>query len=475
MVEIKKLSEYVWEIPKTGRMTVPVRIFASASMLEKLKEDQSIQQALNMASLPGIYKHAVVMPDAHQGYGFPIGTVIAADPENGIIAPGSVGFDISCGVRLLVSNLSRNEVLPNMQKLVDALFRNVPAGVGSKGEIKVAGEEMDEVLGKGLQWALKKGFATKGDLDRVEENGCLKTANPDKVSKEAKERGKNQCGTLGSGNHFIEVQSVEKIFDKDVAEKFGLTHEGQVCVMIHSGSRGLGHQVCTDYLKIFENDFPDVVAKLPDRELIYAPVKSRQAQDYLGAMSAAGNFAFCNRQLMAHLARQGFKEVFAKAELKTVYEVCHNICKLETHKINGENKPVWVHRKGATRAYGPGHKEVPEALREVGQPVLLPGSMGTSSYVLVGTDKAMDETFGSSAHGSGRVMSRSKAMKLFRGEQLKRDLEKQQIFVKGHSWKGLAEEAPLSYKNPDEVVAVTHSAGIGQIVAKLRPMGVVKG
>ncbi len=476
-LNIKKVSDYVYVVEKEGDMRVPVKIFASEPLLNKMKEDKCIEQGVNVAkSLPGIYGASIMMPDAHQGYGFSIGGVAAIDCENGCISPGGIGFDINCGVRLLASNLSVDEVKPKLRELLDVLFELVPPGVGSQSLIRLSDEELDAVLSRGAVWALENGYGVPEDLVRCEEGGFMKTADPSKVSPRAKARGRKQLGTLGAGNHFLEVQVVDEVFDESVAEVFGIKRKGQVVVMIHCGSRGLGHQVCSDYLRRMEESYPDIMASLPEKDLIYAPANSPLANDYFKAMSAAANFAWANRHIIGHQARVAFRRVFGEsADLVTVYDVAHNIAKLEEHMIDGQKRRVWVHRKGATRAFAPGRPEVPEVYRGVGQPILIPGSMGTASYVLVGTEKAMEESFGSTAHGAGRLMSRKKANASWRGEDVKRELEEHNILVKAASWRGVSEEAPKAYKDVDEVVKVSHGAGIGKLVAKVKPLGVVKG
>lgn len=475
-VVLQEVEPDIYEVAPFGEMNVPLRIYISEEMLEKVQQDQSILQGLNTTKLPGIQKQALMMPDAHQGYGFPIGGVAAFDAESGVISPGGIGYDINCGVRLLASNLSKLEIQEKMDDLMESLYKNVHTGVGSKSAISLSEKELEEVLIQGLNWAKTKGYATEHDLAHVEENGKMTGADPSKVSKKAKERGKEQVGTLGAGNHFLEVQLVDQIFDEKIAKIFGITHLGQICVMIHSGSRGLGHQVCTDFLRRMEDEQPEIVQSLPERELIYAPIQSPIAQDYIKAMHSAANFGFCNRQLMVHFTRKAFLEVFGnKAQLKTVYDVVHNMAKLERHQIHGKEKEVWVHRKGATRAFGPGHQEIPEDYRSYGQPVLIPGSMGTASYVLVGTQKAMNETFGSTPHGAGRQMSRHAANQKWRGETVRNELANQGIIVKSKSWKGVSEEAPGAYKDVDEVVQVADKVGFGKMVARLKPVGVLKG
>lgn len=472
----KKLNDFSYLIEKEGDMKVPVKVFANEKLLGKMLEDNCIQQGVNVSTLPGIVGHSIMMPDAHQGYGFPIGGVAAIDAEHGCISPGGIGFDINCGVRLLASNLKKEEVYEKIRPLLDSLFKHVPPGVGAKAVVRLTKEQLEDVLVTGAAWCVKNGYGTKDDLENCEESGTMPSADPSKVSDTAKNRGKGQVGTLGSGNHFIEVQYISKIFDKATAKVFGLQKEGQVVILIHCGSRGLGHQTCSDYLRKMEEEYPDIIKSLPEKDLIYAPAKSKLAQDYYKAMCAAANFAWANRHMIGHQARTAFKEIFGeKTELLTVYDVAHNIAKLEEHKAEGKKVMVWVHRKGATRAFGPGRKEIPKKYQKTGQPIFIPGSMGTSSYVLVGTEKSMEESFGSTAHGAGRLMSRKKANETWRADKLKADLEKEHIYIKAASWTGITEEAPLAYKDVDEVVKVSDAAGIGKIVAQLKPIGVVKG
>ncbi|MFP4558437.1 MAG: RtcB family protein [Archaeoglobaceae archaeon] len=473
-INLNKISDVIWEIPKSGKMNVPTRVFASEKMIEKMQQDRTLVQGRNVATLPGIYKYAIVLPDGHEGYGFPIGGVAALDVKNGVISPGGIGYDINCGVRLLSTNLKKEEIYPQIKELLESLFQHVPAGLGSSN-ITVTDEMLDDILNKGAEWAVENGYGNEEDLEHCEEEGIMTTADASKVSEKAKKRGRKQLATLGSGNHFLEVQYVDEIFDKGAARAFGLIEEDQVTVMIHCGSRGLGHQVCSDYLRLMERTFPDIVAMLPDRELIYAPANHKVCEDYLKAMSAAANFAWCNRHTIGHQVRHAFSKIYPDSELKTVYDVAHNIAKIEEHKVNDETKKVYMHRKGATRAFGPENPEIPKAYWGVGQPIIIPGSMGTASYVLVGTEQGMEMTFGSTAHGAGRAMSRHEAMKQYRGEIVKKELEERKIFVRSASWKGVAEEAPGAYKDIEEVVEVSHKAGIGRKVARLKPIGVVKG
>jgi tRNA-splicing ligase RtcB (3'-phosphate/5'-hydroxy nucleic acid ligase) len=474
-MKLKKLSNHLYEIEKEGDMNVPVRIFTSEKLMEDMKKDKALEQGINVSKLPGIYTAAIMCPDAHQGYGFSIGGVAAFDYENGLITPGGIGFDINCGVRLLSTNLTKDEVEPKIKDLLEALFKHIPSGVGSESKIRLEDSELNAVLKDGAKWVVEKGYGTKEDLIHSEEEGCMTDSDPAKVSSKAKSRGRKQLGTLGAGNHFLEIQVVNKIYDEKVAAKFGIVKENQIVIMIHCGSRGLGHQVCSDYLRRMEEENPALADSLPERDLIYAPAGSEIANDYYKAMCASANFAWANRTVIAHETREAFKESFPNAEIKTIYDVAHNIAKIEEHEIDGVMKKVYLHRKGATRALGPGHKDVPETYRDVGQPILIPGSMGTASYVLVGTKEAEKQSFASTAHGAGRVMSRFAAKKKFNSEKVKQDLEDKKIYVKSASWRGIVEEAPQVYKDVDEVVKVSHDAGIGEMVAKVVPLGVIKG
>jgi len=472
-IEFLKKSENIFEIPKAGAMKVHAKIYASEKLIEKIKQDNTLKQLRNVACLKGIIKHALVMPDAHEGYGFPIGGVAAFDMQEGIISPGGIGYDINCGVRLVRTNWKYGEIEAKRKELLEEIFREVPAGVGKGGITKLSQSRLFEILKKGAEWAVENGYGTKEDLKRTEENGKMEGAEPRNVSSRALARGLPQLGTLGSGNHFLEFQKVEKIFNKDVAEKFGL-FEGQVVVMIHCGSRGLGHQIASDYIKLMEDKYG--FSHLPDRELVNAPINSELGQQYFSAMCCAVNYAFSNRQMIMHWTRDVFRKVMGTSEgMDLVYDVCHNIAKFEEHEVDGEIKKVCVHRKGATRSFGPGRIEIPEIYRNVGQPVLIPGSMGTASYVLVGTKEAEQLSWGSTAHGAGRLISRSEALRRHRGEEVKRSLEKKGIEIKSTSWKGIAEEAPDAYKDVDEVVKVSDSLGIGKIVARVVPIAVMKG
>lgn len=476
-----KISDYEWEIPTAFRkdMQVPVRIFATRELLIEVLDDKSLEQAINVTTLPGLVGRVLVMPDVHQGYGFPIGGVAATEYPNGVVSPGGIGYDINCGVRLLASGIAYEAALPYMDTLATLLNQYCPSGVGSEGVVQVSGSELDKVLREGARWALKKGYATEMDLQRTEEFGMVEGADPAKVSERAKQRGREQIGSLGAGNHFIEVDVVEQIFDPQAAATMGL-QEGCLAVQIHCGSRGLGHQVCTDYVQSFQSAVRRYGIQLPDRELVCAPMSSPEGQDYLKAMRAAANFAFANRQLLAHSARRAFEETFAPHfkrgwQLIQVYDIAHNMGKIETHVIDGRPVKVCVHRKGATRAFGPGSPGLPPEYQAIGQPVLIPGSMGTASWVLLGTEKSMAHSFGSTCHGAGRVMSRAKAKREIRGEELRRRLEEQGIKVRAGSMPGLAEEAPQAYKNVDLVVETVSQAGIARKVARLRPVAVIKG
>jgi len=460
-------------------MKVPARIYASERLLEMAFRDNTMKQLVNTAAMPGVVRRVLVMPDAHQGYGLPIGGVVATRHPDGVISPGGVGYDINCGVRLMGSRLLASEVRDEVSGLISALFRNIPSGVGKGGGArKVSAREMDEVMVKGAAWAVKAGYGLPEDLERLEEGGAMAGADPSAVSARAKQRGGPQLGTLGSGNHFIEIQEVEEIYDEAVARAFGL-FEGQLALSIHSGSRGLGHQVCGDYVNALQAAVAKYNIELPDRQLVCAPLSSPEGRRYFGAMVSAANYAWANRQCMTHLARRSFEEVLAgkvrSFDLHTVYDVAHNIAKIEDHLVDGKKTRLIVHRKGATRAFGPGHPEVTPVYRTVGQPVLVPGDMGTASYVLVGTAAALEETFGSSCHGAGRTMSRSAAKKKIHGATLRRELEEQGIHVRAESLAGLAEEAPDAYKDIDAVIEVVHGAGLARKVARLRPLAVMKG
>jgi len=478
-MELVKISDYLWEIPKTGAMLVPGRVYANAKMINEMREDPALTQVANVACLPGIVGYSLAMPDIHWGYGFPIGGVAAVDADEGVISPGGVGYDINCGVRLARTHLPFSFVESRIDQLADALFAKIPAGVGSWGAIPgLSIDQLREVASEGAQWALRNGYATKRDLEHTEEGGRLAGADPDRVSEHAYKRGAKQLGTLGSGNHFLEVGRVDEIYDSRLADALGL-EAGQVTVLIHSGSRGLGHQTCDDYLKVVGGAMARYEITLPDRQLAAVPISSPEGQAYLGAMAAAANFAWCNRQVMMHLAEQAFLEALSisprELSFALVYDVCHNIAKFETHSVAGRQRRVCVHRKGATRAFGPGHPALPEALRPLGQPVLIPGDMGRYSFVLVGLEAAMRETFGSSCHGAGRLMSRMKAKREAGGRDLRAELKALGVTVRAHSRAGVAEEMPHAYKDVAEVVEVLEAAGITRRVARLKPFAVIKG
>jgi len=472
MPEIKKVSENIYQIEKTGKMKVPVVIYASEKLLADIKKDKCLEQMQNVAGLPGIVKHSIVLPDAHQGYGFSIGGVAGFDVDEGIISPGGVGYDISCSVRLLRTNLTAKDLKGKEKILSNSLFRTIPSGVGKGGKVEVGKEELKEILKKGAGWAVEKDYGSQKDIEHLEENGCMEDADVNCVSERAISRGLRQVGSLGAGNHFMEIQVVDEIFDEEVAKVFGLEKD-QVTIMLHCGSRGLGHQVASDYIKLMGDEYG--YESFPDRELINAPVKSELGKKYYGAMCAAANFSFCNKQVISHYVKEGIKYYFPKFKAEVVYEVCHNIAKFEEHVVDGKNKMLCIHRKGATRSLGPGNKLLPSAYKKVGQPVIIPGSMGTASYVLVGTKKAEEISFSSTAHGAGRVMSRHEAHRRFKSEDVRKELEDRNIAVVAGSKKSFVEESFDVYKNVDEVVRVSDEVGIGKLVARLRPVVVIKG
>ena len=481
-MDIKKVSDNVYEIPQETQqcMTVPVTIYASDALVQKMKQDATFKQATNAACLPGIYKHSIVLPDGHQGYGFPIGGVAATDYENGVISPGGVGYDINCGVRVLRTNLDEKDVRPKVRQLIDQLFADIPTGVGKQGKINLRSHSgVDEVLRDGSKWAVEEGYGWEEDLDHHEANGRIDIADPSEVPGSAKERGLKQSGTLGSGNHFVEIQLVDEIYDEEAAKIMGITRKGQVMVMIHSGSRGLGHQVCSEYIRKMTQAMRKYNIEVPDRELCCAPTTSPEGQAYLGAMSAAANYAFANRQVMMHWTRQAFSKVMGQSpedlDMGLIYDVAHNIGKVEEHTIDGQKRKVVVHRKGATRAFPPGHPDVPSKYRNVGQPVLIPGTMGTASYILLGNERGMDLSFGSTAHGAGRFMSRSRAKKQFFGKEIQDKLASEGRIVRATKGIVIAEEAPGAYKDVDEVVKVSDALGIATKAVRLRPIGVIKG
>ncbi len=478
---VKKIDDYRWEIPRNYKagMLVPGLIFASESMIDHIWQEQVFQQVANVAFLPGIVGRSLAMPDIHWGYGFPIGGVAATRMKDGVISPGGVGFDINCGVRLLRTNLTEDEVRPKIEQLIAELFANIPSGVGSKGKIRVSEKELDKVLTKGSQWAVEKGYGEARDIVVTEESGCMKRANPDKVSSKAKKRGIPQLGTLGSGNHFLEVEVVDEIYDRDAAKAMGIDDLGQVLVSIHTGSRGFGHQVCTDYVALMGEAVKKYGISLPDRQLACAPLQSPEGKDYLAAMACAANYAWTNRQCITHWTRESFIKVFGKSQkelgLEQIYDVCHNIAKIEEYTIDGEKQTLCVHRKGATRAFPAGHPDIPDIYRNIGQPVLIPGDMGRCSYVALGTETAMKESFGSTCHGAGRVQSRSAAKRSLKGVDIAKRLATRGIIVRTGSVGSLAEEASEAYKDVSEVVNITDKVGISHKVAKTIPMGVIKG
>jgi tRNA-splicing ligase RtcB len=479
--ELRRLDDWRWLVPRGARdgMRSDALIYASEELLEAILGDLSIQQAINVASLPGIVGPSLAMPDIHQGYGFPIGGVAATDWESGVVSPGGVGFDINCGVRLLSTSLRREDVLPRLRELVNQLFRDVPSGTGSQGFVRCDFDGLDAALERGAQWAVERGYGRPDDFEHCEESGALPAARPEKISRRAKERGRTQIGTLGSGNHFLEVQYVQKIFDRQAAASFGL-EENQVVVLIHCGSRGLGHQVCTDYLKTMNDAMRRYQIDLPDRQLACVPIQSPEGQNYLAAMAASANFAWANRQAITHFTRQSFEKIFGReTTLRVVYDVCHNIAKRERHSVPRSAAPlekeVLVHRKGATRSFPAGSPHIPAGYRPAGQPVIIPGSMGTASYVLAGSEGAMRETFGTVCHGAGRALSRTAAKRGRDARVETKKLEDQGILLRAETRDGILEEVPEAYKDIDAVVDVVHAAGLARKVARLRPMGVIKG
>jgi tRNA-splicing ligase RtcB len=476
----KKIGENQYQIDADSNlgMKVPVRIYANETLLQKMLSDRTIMQARNVASIPGIVSHSVVLPDGHEGYGFPVGGVAAMDAEEGMISPGGVGYDINCGVRLLRSKLTEQTVRSKLKDLVNDLFSSIPSGVGSKGAIRLTNSELDEVLVNGVNWAIEHGYGSTNDSDVCEENGKILNADPNKVSDKARKRGAPQLGSLGSGNHFLEIQKVSEIHDEEAANRMGIK-EGTITVLIHCGSRGFGHQVCSDYLRVAEQAMEKYNISLPDRELACVPNNSEEGESYRKAMFAALNFAWSNRQMITHWTRKSFERVFNQTEsdldMKLVYDVAHNIAKVEKHKVDGQDRKLVVHRKGATRAFPSNRSEIPFKYRDLGQPVLVPGSMGTSSWILLGKPNSMDLSFGSTAHGAGRTMSRSKARRNFTEDYVKKSLNDKGIFIKALTRDGVVEETPEAYKDVDSVVDVSHNLGIATKVAKLIPIGVIKG
>ena len=479
-VEPRKIGENQYQIDADSNlgMKVPVRIYANETLLQKMLSDRPIMQARNVASIPGIVSHSVVLPDGHEGYGFPVGGVAAMDAKEGMISPGGVGYDINCGVRLLRSNLNEQTVRSKLKDLVNDLFSSIPSGVGSKGAVRLTNSELDEVLVNGVNWAIEHGYGSSNDSDVCEENGKILNADPNKVSDKARKRGAPQLGSLGSGNHFLEIQKVEEIHDEEAANRMGIK-EGTITVLIHCGSRGFGHQVCSDYLRVAEQAMEKYNINLPDRELACVPNNSEEGESYRKAMFTALNFAWSNRQMITHWTRKSFERVFSQTEsdldMKLVYDVAHNIAKVEKHNVNGEERKLVVHRKGATRAFPSNRNEIPSKYRDLGQPVLVPGSMGTSSWILLGKSNSMDLSFGSTAHGAGRTMSRSKARRNFTEDSVKKSLNDKGIFIKALTRDGVVEETPQAYKDVDSVVNVSHNLGIATKVAKLVPIGVIKG
>jgi tRNA-splicing ligase RtcB len=490
-MNVNKIDNNIYEIPpktlmarikgniEKFQMRVPVKIYANDYILEKIRQDRTLDQICNVACLPGIQKHAIALSDAHQGYGFCIGGVAGTDAENGMISPGGVGYDINCGVRLLRTNLFLKEMKSVLPSLLNSIFENIPSGLGSKGKLNISYSDLDKVLNNGVKWALDNDYALPEDVIHLEENGCLKDADANLVSKRAKQRAIKQLGSLGSGNHFLEIQKVNKIYNESIAKSLGIYEKDQITVMVHTGSRALGHQVCTDSLRNIEQAMKKYNIKVPDRELACVPANKPEAQNYLKQMASAANFGFTNRQLITHWLRESFQNIFKKdvddLDLHLIYGVCHNILKIEEHEIDGNKMKLNVHRKGATRAFPPNHPDLPSEYKSIGQPALIPGTMGSASYLCVGKEKAMDLSFGSTAHGSGRVMSRSKATKKYWGEHVKNDLYKQGIIVRAASMKVIAEEAPGAYKDIDQVVQVSHDLGIVEKIVRLVPIGVVKG
>ncbi|MFA5078204.1 MAG: RtcB family protein [Dehalococcoidia bacterium] len=479
--EIRRIDDYRWEIPqdyKSG-MKVPGLVYADSAMLDKIREEQSLEQVANVAFLPGIVGRSLAMPDIHWGYGFPIGGVAAMRVSDGVVSPGGVGYDINCGVRLLRTNLGEDEVRPKIQELINHLFNNVPSGLGSEGKIRIGQKEMDEVLASGAEWAVKKGYGTRQDLEVTEEQGCMKMADPGRVSERAKKRGMPQLGSLGSGNHFLEVQAVRRIYDRTAAAAMGITREGQVLMLIHTGSRGLGHQVCDDYLRIMGAAVRKYEIALPDRQLACAPVQSEEGRDYLAAMACAANYAWANRLCIAHWVRESFTNIFGKSVdeigLEQVYDVAHNIAKIEEHSVDGKTLRLCVHRKGATRAFPAGRRGVPDRYSSIGQPVLIPGDMGRCSFIAVGTEKALQETFGSTCHGAGRLQSRGAARRGMRGSDVAHELAAKGIYVRTDDLESLAEEASYAYKDVAGVVGIAQGAGISRKIAMTEPLGVIKG
>jgi tRNA-splicing ligase RtcB len=476
-MEFQRLDDYRWRIPRSGAMLTDGVVYADARLLEQIGRDSAVQQVANVACLPGIVGSALAMPDIHQGYGFPIGGV-AAMAMDGVVSPGGVGSDINCGVRLLATDLECGGAEPDIEKLVDALFAAVPSGIGSTGPIRLAPHDEEQVLVRGAAWAVEHGYGWAEDLERTEAGGALPGADPAKLTRRSFERGRQQLGTLGAGNHFLEIQKVAEVYDLEAAERFGI-HQGQLVVMIHSGSRGLGFQTCDDYVEVMLRAMAGYGIQVPDRQLACCPIGSPEGRDYLAAMACAANYAWANRQCIMHWVREAFERVLGNSAerlgMRLVYDVAHNIAKVEEHQVDGRATSLCVHRKGATRAFGPGGPDLPECYKNIGQPVIIPGDMGRASYLLVGTKTAMDQAWGSTCHGAGRLMSRTQALKNTRGRSIARELGELGIVVRSHGADTLREEAPEAYKDVDHVVDIVHNAGLSRRVAKMRPLGVVKG
>ncbi|HEX7392110.1 MAG TPA: RtcB family protein [Thermoplasmata archaeon] len=478
---LNKLDEFRFEIPRSYKscMSTSAVIFADDKMIQSVKADNAPEQAANVACLPGIVGKSMAMPDIHWGYGFPIGGVAAFDADKGIISPGGIGYDVNCGVKLVRTDLRVKDVSKDIKKVIDSMFENVPSGVGEKGKLRLSISQIDDVLEGGAEWAVSQGYGWQDDLTSCEENGRMRTADSSKVDQRAKQRGAPQLGTLGAGNHFLEVQKVERILDPEAAKAFGIDEVDQIMVSIHSGSRGCGHQIASDYIRIMEGAIKKYSIPVPDRQLACAPVNSQEGQDCFKAMSAAANYAWANRQLILHWVRESFEKALGRTAdeigMKCVYDVAHNICKLEEHDVAGKRTKLYIHRKGATRAFDGSRPEVPEKYRKVGQPVLIPGDMGSASYVLVGTPEAMRETYGSTCHGAGRLMSRTSATRRFNANEVVSMLQSRGVYIRAASKDGIVEEAPGAYKDVDDVVRIAHGAGISKMVARLKPIGVVKG
>jgi len=478
---LKQIDEFRYEIPSSYKhgMRTSGLIYANEKMMKSVIRDNALEQVANVATLPGILKKSMAMPDIHWGYGFPIGGVAGMDIDEGVISPGGVGYDINCGVRMLTTNLTVKDVSPKLKELIDTMFTNVPSGLGSKGKVRVDSRTLIQVLEEGAKWAVESGYGWQEDLEHLEEGGGMEGADSEKVSQKAIDRGKSQLGSLGAGNHFLEIQKVDRIINEEAAKRMGVNELDQIIVMIHTGSRGGGHQIASDYLRKMEVAYRKYGIELPDRQLACAPIDSPEGRDYFSAMACGANFAWTNRQMILHWIRESFEQVLGqKAEdlgLKVIYDVAHNIAKFEEHDVDGRRMKVCVHRKGATRAFGPGRPEVTSDYREFGQPVLIPGDMGTHSFLLLGTDEAMAQTFGSTCHGAGRVMSRRQATRMFRADEVRSQLQRRGIYVHAASMKGIVEEAPDVYKDILDVVKVANGAGISSVVARMSPMGVVKG